>query len=73
VSWTVTVKISDVETVRELARAACPDTEQHARAEIDAGFAAAWHWAADPCAPVADIPGIAWTCVEVAVELARTR
>jgi hypothetical protein len=75
VSWTVTVKISDVEAVRALARAACPDTEQVARAEIDAGFAAAWHWAADPCAPVADIPGATWTCVEVTVEqvLARTR
>jgi hypothetical protein len=75
VSWTVTVKISDAEAVRELARVACPDTEQDARAEIDAGFAAAWHWAADPCTPVTDIPGVTWTCVEVAVEqvLARTR
>lgn len=55
--------------------AACPVTDQAARTEIDASFAAAWQWAANPCAPMTGIPGVTWTCVEVAVEqvLARSR
>ena len=67
-SWTVTVKITAAAVVRELALAACPVTDQAARAEIEASFAAAWQWAADPCAPMTGIPGVTWTCVEVAVE-----
>jgi hypothetical protein len=67
-SWTVTIKIADAAEVRELALAACPVTDQAVRAEIDASFAAAWQWAADPCAPMTGIPGVTWTCVEVAVE-----
>ena len=74
-SWTVTIKITDAADVRELALAACPVTDQAARAEIEASFAAAWQWAADPCAPMTGIPGVTWTCVEVVVEqvLARSR
>jgi hypothetical protein len=74
-SWTVTIKITDAADVRELALAACPVTDQAARAEIDVSFAAAWQWAADPCALVTGIPGVTWTCVEVVVEqvLARSR
>jgi hypothetical protein len=67
-NWTVTIKITDSADVRELALAACPGTDQAARAEIEASFAAAWQWAADPCAPMTGIPGVTWTCVEVAVE-----
>ena len=72
---TVTIKITDAADVRELALAACPVTDQAARAEIDASFAAAWQWAANPCAPMTGIPGVTWTCVEVVVEqvLARSR
>jgi hypothetical protein len=66
-SWTVTIKIIDAADVRELALTACPGTDQAARAEIEASFAAAWQWAADPCAPMTGIPGVTWTCVEVAV------
>jgi hypothetical protein len=74
-SWTVTIKITDAAAMRELALAACPVTDQAARAEIEASFAAAWQWAAGPCAPMTGIPGVTWTCVEVAVEqvLARSR
>ena len=35
-SWTVTIKITDAADVRERALAACPVTDQAARAEIDA-------------------------------------
>jgi hypothetical protein len=74
-SWTVTVKIRDAAATRELALEACPATDAAARAEIDRSFAAAWHWAAEPCAPLAGIPGVTWKCVEVSVEqvLARSR
>ena len=67
--------ITDAAEVRERALAVCPVTDQGARAEIEASFAAAWQWAADPCAPMTGIPGVIWTCVEVAVEqvLARSR
>lgn len=68
VSWTVTVKIGVVAEVRELALAACPATDPAGRTEIENCFAAAWQWAADPCAPMTGIPGVTWTCVEVAVE-----
>lgn len=75
VSWGVTVKIMDVAEMRELALAACPATDPAARVAIEESFAAAWQWAADPCAPMAGIPGVTWTCVEVAVEqvFARSR
>ena len=67
-SWTVTIKITAAAVVRELALAACPISDQAARGDIAASFAAAWQWAADPCAPMTGIPGVTWTCVEVAVE-----
>lgn len=75
VSWTVTVKIRDVAAARELALAACPVGDHAARAEIDRSFAAAWHWAAPPTAPMAGISGVTWTCVEVTVDqvFARSR
>jgi len=47
-SWTVTIKITNAGDVRELALNLCPVTDQAARAEIEASFAAAWWWAADP-------------------------
>jgi hypothetical protein len=74
-AWTVTVKILDVTAVRELAMSACPATDVAAHAGIERSFAAAWNWAADPHAPLAAIPGVTWTSVEVTVEqvLARAR
>lgn len=50
VAWTVTVKILDAATVRELGLTACPATDVAAHTEIEQSFAAAWHWAADPYA-----------------------
>jgi hypothetical protein len=73
--WTVTITIRDVRAVRELALAACPVTDMDARTEIERSFAAAWHRAADPYAPMSEIPGVVWTPVEVTIEqvLARSR
>ena len=67
-SWTVTVKIRDAAAARELALGLCPATEAPARAEIERSFAAAWHWVAEPCAPLAGIAGVIWRCVDVTVE-----
>jgi hypothetical protein len=67
-SWTVTVRITDAAAVRELARAACPEGDDDARADVDAGFAAAWNRAADPYAPLHPIPGITWAPAGVEVE-----
>jgi hypothetical protein len=71
----VTVKIRDAAAVRELALRRCPAADPAARAEIEESFAAAWRWAADPCAPMTGIPGVSWTCADVIVEqeLARSR
>ncbi len=73
VAWTVTVKILDAVAVRELALTACPATDVATHAEIEQSFAAAWHWAADPHAPLATIPGVTWTSVEVTVEQVLSR
>lgn len=72
-SWTVTLKIDDAAQVRELALAACPADDPTGRTEIEQSFAAAWHWAAPPCAPMTGIPGVTWTCVEVVVEQVPAR
>ena len=71
--WTVTIKIRDASVARELALAACPAANNAARAEIQRSFAAVWHWAAEPYAPVTEIPGVAWTPVGVSVEQIFTR
>lgn len=60
VSWTVTAKLRDVPAVREIALSACPPGDVTARTEIESSFAAAWNRAADPYAPLHDIPGIRW-------------
>jgi hypothetical protein len=73
VTWTVTAKILDAVAVRELALTACPATDVATHAEIEQSFAAAWHWAADPHAPLAAIPGVTWTSVEVTVEQVLSR
>ncbi|MGH8919996.1 MAG: hypothetical protein ACRD0H_16965 [Actinomycetes bacterium] len=74
-SWTVTVQLHDVPAVRELALQSCPAADAEARTAIEESFAAAWHWAAEPYAPLRVIPGIAWLPVEVTVKqvFARSR
>jgi hypothetical protein len=37
-------------------------------AAIEQSVAAAWHWAADPHAPLAAVLGVTWTSIEVTVE-----
>jgi|GEM_PF-896475 len=64
ITWTVTVKLTDVDQLRRLATHAHPE---------DAGLiandlAVAWHRAADPFAPLRSIPGIAWRPGQVDVE-----
>lgn len=56
VTWTVTVKLTDVDELRRLAAEAHPE----AAGSIADSLAVAWQWAADPFAPLHSIPGIAW-------------
>jgi hypothetical protein len=67
-AWTVTVKLEDVAALRDIAVAAVPDGDTHARTEIGESLAVAWRWAAEPYAPLRAIPGITWTPVQVTVE-----
>lgn len=60
-TWTVTVKLTDVQVLRRLATRAHP-------ADVDLiadSLAAAWLRAADPFAPLRSIPGISWRPVSV--------
>ncbi|MBC7305400.1 MAG: hypothetical protein H5T80_00455 [Dietzia sp.] len=60
-TWTVTVKLTDVQVLRRLATRAHP-------ADVDLiadSLAAAWLRAADPFAPLRSIPGIEWRPVSV--------
>lgn len=63
VTWTVTVKLTDVDELRRLAVEAHPD----AAGSIADSLAVAWQCAADPFAPLHSIPGIAWRPGPVAV------
>jgi len=56
VTWTVTVKLTDVDELRRLAAEAQPG----AAGLIADSLAVAWQCAADPFAPLHSIPGIAW-------------
>ncbi len=64
VSWTVTVKLIDVDELRRLAAQAHPE----AAGLIAESLAVAWARAADPFAPLRSIPGIAWRPGQVDVE-----
>jgi hypothetical protein len=55
-AWTVTVKLTDVRTLRRLAAQAHPDQA----ASIEDSLAAAWQYAADPFAPLHAIPATVW-------------
>jgi hypothetical protein len=63
-AWTVTVKLTDVRTLRRLAAQAHPDQA----ASIADSLAAAWQYAADPFAPLHAIPAIAWRPGSVTVQ-----
>lgn len=63
-TWTVTVKLTDVDRLRRLAAQAHPDEA----ALIADSLGVAWQRAADPFAPLRSIPGIAWRPVKVDVE-----
>jgi len=64
VTWTVTVKLTDVDELRRLAAEAHPD----AAGLIADSLAVAWQRAADPFAPLRSIPGTAWRPGQVDVE-----
>jgi hypothetical protein len=64
VTWTVTVKLTNVEKVRESAVSARPD----AAADIAGSFATAWLSAVDPYEPLRSIPGITWQAESAVVE-----
>jgi len=64
VTWTVTVKLTNVDELRRLAAEADPD----AAGLIADSLAAAWQRAADPFAPLRSIPGTAWRPGQVDVE-----
>ncbi|MGH3366208.1 MAG: hypothetical protein ACRDOY_03300 [Nocardioidaceae bacterium] len=60
-SWTVTVKLTDVPKLRRLAVQSHPDKAEL----IESSLAIAWQHAADPFAPLRSIPGIVWRPTEV--------
>ena len=62
-SWTVTVKLTDVAALRRIAIRAHPDEAEQIRGSL----ALAWQHAADPFAPLREIPGITWQPGQVAV------
>lgn len=64
VTWTITVKLTDVDELRRLAAEARPD----AAGLIADSLAIAWQHAADPFAPLGSIPGTTWRPGQVNVE-----
>lgn len=64
VSWTVTVKLTNVDELRRLAAEAHPGEA----GLIADSFVVAWRLAADPFAPLRSIPGTAWRPGKVHVE-----
>jgi hypothetical protein len=64
VTWTVTVKLTDVGELRRLAAKAHPEEA----VSIADSLAVAWHRAADPFAPLLSIPGTAWQPGQVEVK-----
>jgi hypothetical protein len=64
VTWTVTVKLTDVDELRRLASQAHPDEAELIADSIEV----AWQCAADPFAPLRSIPGTAWRPGQLAFE-----
>jgi len=69
VTWTVTVKLTDVDELRRLAAQAHPEEA----GLIADSLAVAWQRAADPFAPLISIPGTAWRPGQVDVEHLQAR
>lgn len=67
--FVVTVKLTDVDALRRLAREAHPDSEQI----IADSLPDAWQLAVDLFAPVRSIPGISWRKGGIAVEYRPAR
>lgn len=63
-TWTITVKLTDVQVLRRLATRAQPADA----VLIASSLAVAWLRAADPFAPLRSIPGIEWRPVSVDIE-----
>jgi hypothetical protein len=63
-TWTVTVKLTDVNALRRLAAQADPDQAPTIRESL----AVAWQLAADPFAPLHSIPAITWRPGPVTVQ-----
>ena len=63
-TWTVTVKLTDVQCLRQLATRAHPADADL----IGDDLAVAWQRAADPFAPLRSIPGLSWRPLSVEVE-----
>ncbi len=63
-TWTVTVKLTDVNALRQLAAQADPDRVPTIRESL----AAAWQLAADPYEPLYSIPAITWQRGSVTVQ-----
>jgi hypothetical protein len=64
VTWTATVKLTNVDELRRLAVQAHPD----AAGSIEASLAVAWQHVADPFLPLRSIPGTVWKPGQVDVE-----
>jgi len=64
VSWTATVKLTNVDALRRLAAEAHPGEA----GVIADSLAVAWQLAADPFAPLRSIPGTAWRPGQIDVE-----
>jgi hypothetical protein len=73
VRWTVTVKLRDVGALRAAALAASPAGAVLAPVEVRHSVEAAWNRAANPYAPLREVPGISWTGRAVTVEQVLAR
>lgn len=69
VTWTVTVKLTDVEGLRGLATDAHPQEA----ASIADSLEVAWRCAGDPFAPVRSLPGAVWRPGQIVVEHVAVR
>lgn len=69
ITWTVTVKVTDVDELRRLAARAHPDESR----PITDSLAVAWRHAPNPFAPLHSIPGITWHPGQVKVEHLKAR
>jgi hypothetical protein len=68
-TWTVAVKLTDVNTLRRLAAQADPDQASTLRESL----AVAWQLAADPFEPLHSIPAITWRPGPVTVQHRRRK